>query len=51
MTYLLGGKSAFRLSEILVVRHLCGPYDKKPSPPKVKAISSMKEVCRVTTEV
>ena len=44
-------KSIFEQSEILVVRHLCGPYGRKPSPAKVEEILTMKEVSRMTTEV
>jgi hypothetical protein len=46
-----GEKSAFGQPEILVVRHLCGPYGQKPSPTKVEAISAMKDDCRSVTEV
>jgi hypothetical protein len=37
-----GEKSAFGQSEILVVRHLCGPYGWKPSPTKVEAIFAIR---------
>ena len=46
-----GKQSAFGKSEILVVRHLCGPYGRKPSPAKVEAISVMKEECKSVPEV
>ena len=44
-------KSAFGQLEIMVVRHLCGPYGRKPSPAKVEAISAMKHDCSSVTEV
>ena len=44
-----GEKSAFGQSEIMVVRHLCGPYGWKPSLVKVEAISAMKEDCKSVT--
>ena len=34
-----------------MVGHLYGPYDRKPSPAKVEAISAMKEECGSVTEV
>ena len=46
-----GEKSTFGQSEIIVVRHLCGPYGRKPSPAKVEAISAMKQDCTSVTEV
>jgi hypothetical protein len=46
-----GEKSAFVQSKILVVRHLCRPYGRKPSPTKVEAISAMKNDCKSVTEV
>ena len=46
-----GEKSAFGQPEILVVRHLCGSYDWKPSLTKVEAISAMKEECGSVTKV
>ena len=46
-----GEKSAFGQSEIMVFRHLCGPYGQKSSLAKVEAISMMKEDCRSVTEV
>ena len=44
-------KSAFGQLEILVVGHMCGPYDRKPSLTNVEAISAMKEGCKLVTEV
>ena len=35
---LSGEKSAFEQEKILVVRDLCGPYNRKPSPAKVNTI-------------
>ena len=46
-----GEKSAFGHSEILVVGHLYGPYNRKPSPAKIETISVMKEECKSVTEV
>ena len=46
-----GEKSAFGQSKIMVVRHLCRPYDRKLSPAKVEAISIMKHDCNSVTEV
>ena len=46
-----GEKSAFGLSEIMVIGHLRGPYGRKLSPAKVEAISVMKEDCNSVTEV
>ena len=43
-------KLAFGQLKIMVVGHLCGPYDRKPSPAKVEAISAMKD-CKSVTEV
>ena len=41
---LFGEKSAFRQEEILVVRHLCGPNGRRPSPTKIDVIHAMKEI-------
>ena len=38
-------KSIFGQEEILVVRHLCGPYGGRLSPTKIDAIQALKEVC------
>ena len=46
-----GEKSAFGQSEIMVVGHLRGPYDRKPSLAKVEAISAMKHDYNSVTEV
>ena len=46
-----GEKLAFGQSEIMVVRHLCRPYGRKPSPAKIEAMSAMKEDCKSVTEV
>ena len=46
-----GEKSAFGQPEILVVGHLCGAYDRKPSLSKANAIKEMKEECTTQTEV
>jgi hypothetical protein len=40
---LSGEKSTFGQEEILVIRHLCGPYGKRPSPAKVNAVQAKKE--------
>ena len=44
-------KSAFGQEEILVVAHLWGTYVQKPSPAKVDAIQSMKEMCESQSEI
>ena len=43
-----GEKSAFGQSEIMVVGHVCRPYDRKPSPAKVEAISAMKHISDIS---
>ena len=48
---LSGEKSAFGQQEILVVRHLCGPYGRRPSRTKIDAIQAMKEICVSQSEV
>ena len=44
-------KSAFGQEEILVVKHLCGPYNQRPSPTKIDAIQAMEEICESQSEV
>ena len=39
---LLAPKSIFRVQEVLVVGHMCGPYGRKPTPAKINAIQNMK---------
>ena len=48
---LFGEISALGLEEILVVKHLCGPYGEIPSPAKINAIQAMKEICESQSEV
>ena len=44
-------KSAFGQPKNLVVGHLCGAYDQKPSSSKVNVIKDMKEECITQIEV
>ena len=48
---LSGEKSTFGQPEVVVVGHLCGAYDWKPSPRKLDAIEEMKEECISQKEV
>ena len=48
---LFGENLAFGQEEILVVRHLCEPYGRRPSPTKIDVIQAMKEVCNSQFQV